>query len=138
MALTIYGSGFDALRAVRAAHPDASTGKCRFGGPSGLITSGMPFGDGAFRCKTPIWAPRQPGVQPIEVSLNAISGRDDFDYVGGRPAPVLFTFARPPALSQIRPTGGPVHGGTRLYVRGTGLLAYSRSAVRTQGLKPPD
>ena len=28
MALTIYGSGFDALRAVRAAHPDASTGKC--------------------------------------------------------------------------------------------------------------
>ena len=126
--LTITGSGFEALSALRATNPHASSGRCRFGGPTGLVTSGAPRDDGTFLCASPVWQPRQPSIQPIEVSINAVAGRDDFDYVGGRPAPVLFTFSRPHTLSSILPSGGPVAGGTRLYVRGTGLLAYARAA----------
>ena len=69
-----------------------------------------------------------PVCQPIDISLNALIGRVDFDFIGGRPSPIFFTFARPHTLSSVLPAGGPVHGGTRLYVKGTGLLAYARSS----------
>ena len=81
--LTVYGEGFEALRAVRDAIPTAASGQCRFGGEhDGVIVSGSPLGDGAFVCSTPIWTPREPGIIPVEVSLNAVDGVPR-DFVGG-------------------------------------------------------
>ena len=130
--VTLRGVGFGPQAAPPRA-PAATTRRPpaarRFGGPSGEITDGAPDGDGAFVCKTPSWSARQPGVFPVEVSLNALTPRrPGFDWSGGRPGPILFTFGRPPTLSSVLPAGGPVDGGTRLYVRGTGLLAYARGA----------
>ena len=127
--VTIFGRGFGALRAVQAAVPAASSGQCRFGGSvDGIRTRGEARTDREFVCRTPAWAPRLPGQVPLELSLNALEGREDFDYVGGRPSPIFFTFSRPPTLSSILPAGGPISGGTRLFVRGSGFSGTSRSA----------
>ena len=122
------GCGVTRRRRSATRQTEASADRCRFGGELGVVTNGAPRDDGAFLCDSPMWNPRQPGVQPIEVSLNALPNRSDFDFVGGRPAPILFTFSRPHTISSVLPTGGPVHGGTRLYVRGTGMLAYARGS----------
>ena len=105
--LTILGRGFDILREVRSvADSVVLGGQCRFGGPSGA---------------------RAPGRVPIEISVSAPLGADYADWVEGRRHPILFTLARPFTPSSVLPTGGPVYGGTRLYLRGDGFEGYART-----------
>ena len=126
--LTIFGRGFDVLREVRAVAGGAVLGgQCRFGGPSGVRVPGTALDDGAFACASPDWGARAPGRVPIEISISAPLGADYADWVGGRRAPILFTLTRPFTLSSVLPAGGPVHGGTRLYLRGDGFEGYART-----------
>jgi hypothetical protein len=110
--LTILGRGSDILREVRAVAGSAVLGgHCRFGGPMGVRVH-----DGAFACASPAWGARSPGRVPIEISISAPFGADYAVWVGGRRHPLLFTLARPFTLSSVLPAGGPVYGGTRLYM----------------------
>ena len=126
--LTILGRGFVILREVRAVAGSAVLGgQCRFGGPSGVRVPGTALDDGAFACASPDWGARAPGRVPIEISISAPFGTDYADWVGGRRHPLLFTLARPFTLSSVLPAGGPVYGGTRLYLRGDGFEGFART-----------
>jgi hypothetical protein len=126
--LTILGRGFDILREVRAVAGSAVLGgQCRFGGPTGVRVPGTALDDGAFACASPAWGARAPGRVPIEISISAPFGADYADWVGGRRHPLLFTLARPFTLSSVLPAGGPVYGGTRLYLRGDGFEGFART-----------
>jgi hypothetical protein len=39
---------------VRDAHPESQTGRCRFGGASGVVTVGTPHDDATFVCEMPV------------------------------------------------------------------------------------
>ena len=112
--VTVHGSGF--LEGVDGdlALVDRSDALCRFGGEGGAVSSGTPLNDTVFLCAVPRW-PFAPGQAPVEVSLN---GRD---FAGRLPDPLLFGFVRLPVVSAAFPLGGPVAGGTRLRLGGSGF-----------------
>ena len=93
----------------------ASDPVCRFvdrRGTTGTTPAVISSGSDALQCATP--AGLRAGPAAIEVSLNA----QDFSVAGHR---FCFTNA---SLVTFEPLVGPVDGGTRLLLRGAGLVPY--------------